>query len=298
MTEQLIDMPVESGVVERSWRRRRGKGRSVLPIVGGALLLFMILFVVIVPMLPGMDPLAQDLSQANLQPFADPAHLLGTDSLGRDTLSRIAAGGRTTLTITLAVVVINVLIGATLGLLAGFFRGWLDSLIGLVSDVNLSMPVVLLLIAISAIVGPSATLMVVVLGCTFWMGYARVARAVTLSLGGRDFIIAPQILGASARWTIWRHVLPHVVPPVLIVAVTDVGIVVLLQAGLDFLGLGVQPPSPTWGGLILEGQAVLGSDPWQSILPGLAIFVLVAGTQLLSQRFTAEGSIPLRKARR
>ncbi|OKI65570.1 ABC transporter permease [Micromonospora sp. CB01531] len=293
MTEQLIDIPVETVVV----RPRRRVRKSVLPIIGGTLLLCMLLFVIIVPLLPGVDPLAQDLSHANLPPFTDSAHLLGTDSLGRDTLSRIAQGGRTTIAITLAIVVINVIIGATIGLLAGFFGGWIDRLIGLVSDAILSLPVVLLLIAISAIVGPSATLMVVVLGCTFWMGYARVARAVTLSLRGRDFIVAPQILGASASWTIRRHVLPHVVPPVLILAVTDVGVVMLLQAGLDFLGLGVQPPAPTWGGLILQGQPVLSTNPWQSILPGLSIFILVAGTQLLSQRFTAEGSIPLRRAR-
>jgi len=289
--------PAAESVLARP-ARRRGKPTSVLPAIGALMLLAMLLFIVLVPLVPGFDPLVQDLSLAHLPPFADATHLLGTDAIGRDTLSRVAEGGRITVAISLAIVTINVLIGTTLGLCAGFFGGWIDNAITLVSDVNLAMPVVLLLIAIASIVGPSAGLMILVLGCTFWMGYARVARATALSLRGRDFVLAPQMLGAGASWTIRKHVLPHVVPQMLILAVTDIGIVMLLQAGLDYLGLGVQPPAPTWGGLILEGQKSLRVGPWQAILPGIAIFIVVAGTQFLSQRFTAEGSTPLRKARR
>lgn len=289
-------LPAAEAVLARP--ARRPAKRSVLPAVGALMLLAMLLFIVIVPLLPGFDPLVQDLSNGHLAPFVDSTHPLGTDAIGRDTLSRVAEGGRITVAISLAVVIINVIIGTTLGLCAGFFGGWTDNAITLVSDVNLAMPIVLLLIAIASIVGPSAGLMILVLGCTFWMGYARVARATALSLRGRDFVIAPQILGAGAAWTIRKHVLPHVVPQMLILAVTDIGIVMLLQAGLDYLGLGVQPPVPTWGGLILEGQKSLRVGPWQAILPGIAIFIVVAGTQFLSQKFTAEGSIPLRKARR
>lgn len=291
-----VALAVEVPRAERRRARSRTR-RSVLPLLGVALIVGMLLFVLIVPLLPGFDPLAQDLARARLRPFADPAHPLGTDAIGRDSLSRLAEGGRTTMLIALAIVAINLVIGVVMGLCAGFFGGWLDSFITLVSEVNLAMPVVLLLIAIASIVGPSALLMVVVLGCTFWMGYARVARATAMSLRDRDFVLAPQMLGAGPGWTIRKHILPHVVPQMLILAVTDIGIVMLIQAGLDYLGLGVQPPSPTWGGLILEGQKTLRLDPWPAVLPGLAIFLVVVGIQFLSQRFTAEGSLPLRKVR-
>ncbi|PPL16130.1 ABC transporter permease [Microterricola pindariensis] len=291
-----IAMAVETPRVGRRRARSRTRG-SVLPFVGVALIASMLLFVLIVPLLPGFDPLAQDLSRARLLPFADPAHPLGTDAIGRDSLSRLAEGGRTTMLIALAIVAINLVLGVTMGLCAGFFGGWMDSFITLVSEVNLAMPVVLLLIAIASIVGPSALLMVIVLGCTFWMGYARVARATAMSLRDRDFVLAPQMLGAGAGWTIRKHILPHVVPQMLILAVTDIGVVMLIQAGLDYLGLGVQPPSPTWGGLILEGQKTLRIDPWPAVLPGLAIFLVVVGIQFLSQKFTAEGTLPLRKVR-
>ncbi|SDT33067.1 ABC transporter permease [Microterricola viridarii] len=291
-----IAMAVETPRAGRRRARTRTRG-SVLPFVGVALIASMLLFVLIVPLLPGFDPLAQDLSRARLLPFADPAHPLGTDAIGRDSLSRLAEGGRTTMLIALAIVAINLVLGVTMGLCAGFFGGWMDSFITLVSEVNLAMPVVLLLIAIASIVGPSALLMVIVLGCTFWMGYARVARATAMSLRDRDFVLAPQMLGAGAGWTIRKHILPHVVPQMLILAVTDIGVVMLIQAGLDYLGLGVQPPSPTWGGLILEGQKTLRIDPWPAVLPGLAIFLVVVGIQFLSQKFTAEGSLPLRKVR-
>ncbi|WP_081710168.1 ABC transporter permease [Arthrobacter sp. 35W] len=285
--------------VRRTARTRRRIGRlPLLPFIGAVLLAVMAVFIVVVPMLPGFDPLTQNLSMARLAPFTDAAHPLGTDSIGRDLLSRLAEGGRITMSITLAVVAINVVLGIILGLCAGFFGGWIDNVIGLVSDANLAMPVVLLLIAISSVTGPSATLMIVVLGCTFWMGYARVARAIAISLRGRDFVVAPQILGAGAAWTIRKHILPHVLPQMLILAVTDIGVVMLVQAGLDFLGLGVQPPSPTWGGMILEGQKMLRLSPWQAIIPGTAIFMLVVGTQFVSQLLTAESSTPLRKARR
>lgn len=293
MTQTLA---IPSVVARPAPRRKRRRG-SVLPFVGAGLLVIMAIFIIVVPFWPGFDPLGQDLANARLAPFTDPSHPLGTDAIGRDTLSRLAEGGRTTVLITMAVVAINMVIGVVLGLCAGYFGGWLDNAIALVSEVNLAMPVVLLLIALASITGPSAVLMVVVLGCTFWMGYARVARATALSLRSRDFVVAPQMLGAGPGWIIRTHVLPHVLPQMLILAVSDIGIVILVQAGLDYLGLGIQPPSPTWGGLILEGQKTLRIDPWQAILPGIAIFMVVVGTQFLSQRFTAEGAQPLRKVR-
>lgn len=295
MTDTVALASVE--VPKAGQRRAKRRATGILSIVGACTLVLMVLFIAAVHLWPGFDPYAQDLAQAQLKPFQDAAHPLGTDAVGRDTLSRIAAGGRATLLITTVVVLINMAVGTVLGLAAGYFGGWLDNAIALVVDVNLAMPAVLLLIALSAIVGPSATLMIVVLGFTYWMGYARVARATALSLRSRDFVVAPLMLGAGQGRIIRTHIFPHVLPQMLILAVTDFGLVILIQAGLDYLGLGIQPPDPTWGGLILEGQKTLRLNPWQAILPGIAIFLVVVSIQFLSQRFTAEGSQPLRKVR-
>ncbi|WP_309127823.1 ABC transporter permease [Microbacterium sp.] len=281
----------------RGRRRPHPRRGRVLSNLGGIVVLVTVIAIVCVHLWPGFDPYGQDLSAARLAPFVDPAHPLGTDAVGRDLLSRLAAGGTTTLWITAAVIVLNMLVGMVFGLLAGFFGGWFDSVIALVTDVSLAMPAVLLLIALSAIFGPSALLMILVLGFTHWMSFARLARATALSLRHRDFVLAPQMLGASSPRVIWTHILPHVVPQMLIVAVTSIGSVILLQAGLDYLGLGIQPPDPTWGGLILDGQKYLRIAPWQSIIPGLAIFLVVGGAQFFSQRYTAENTQPLRKVR-
>ncbi|WP_052961295.1 MULTISPECIES: ABC transporter permease [unclassified Leucobacter] len=280
----------------RRRRRSRGSGR-MLSAIGGGIVVATVLAIVAVHFWPGFDPYTQNLDAVRLAPFADPAHPLGTDSVGRDLLSRLAAGGTTTLWITLAIVALNMVVGTVLGLLAGFFGGWLDSVIALVTDVSLALPAVLLLIALSAIFGPSALLMILVLGLTHWMSFARLARATALSLRHRDFVVAPQMLGASAGRVIRTHILPHVVPQMFILAVTSIGTVIILQAGLDYLGLGIQPPDPTWGGLVLEGQKYLRLSPWQTVIPGVAIFLVVGGTQFFSQRYTAENTQPLRKVR-
>ncbi|MCS3427633.1 ABC transporter permease [Leucobacter aridicollis] len=280
--------------------RRRGARRrpgATLSACGGAIVLLCVAGLIAVHFWPGFDPYTQDLALVRLAPFAHPEHPFGTDALGRDLLSRLAAGGKTTLWITLTIVLLNMAVGTVLGLLAGFFGGWLDSAIALLTDVSLALPAVLLLIALSAIFGPSALLMILVLGFTHWMSFARLARATALSLKGRDFVVAPQMLGATSWRVIRTHILPHVLPQMFILAVTSIGQVILLQAGLDYLGLGIQPPEPTWGGLVLEGQKLLRLSPWQVIIPGVAIFLVVGGTQFFSQRFTAETNQPLRKVR-
>lgn len=296
MTDTVTLAQIDLAARRRRRPRLSGAGRF-LSYLGGAVVIATVIGIIAVHFWPGFDPYAQDLSAARLEPFADPAHPLGTDAVGRDLLSRLAAGGATTLWITAAVVLLNMLIGTVFGLLAGYFGGWLDSVIALVTDVSLAMPAVLLLIALSAIFGPSAMLMILVLGFTHWMSFARLARATALSLRHRDFVLAPQMLGASSARVIRVHILPHVVPQMLIVAVTSIGAVILLQAGLDYLGLGIQPPDPTWGGLVLDGQKYLRLSPWQTIIPGLAIFLVVGGAQFFSQSFTAENNQPLRKVR-
>ena len=203
-----------------------------------------------------------------------------------------------TLGIVLAIVMANSLIGMAVGVVSGYVGGKTDNVLMGWADVQLAMPVILVLIALAAAVGPSVWLMVGVLAATYWVGYARVARSTALSLRERDFVLAPRIQGASGFWTIRRHILPHVAVQMLILASSDIGAVILLTASFDFLGLGVQAPTPSWGLMISEGQKYIRQAPFLAILPGIAIFLVAAGTNLVSQRFTAEGSATRRTARR
>lgn len=289
------DIEVGVEVEGRSPRERRA---VVLPVIGLVMLAAVLVLVVVVPFLPGYDPFSQELSDAGLTPFESPLHPLGTDAIGRDVLSRLALGGRTTLLLALAVVAINLVIGVLAGLAAGYFGSWIDNVINFVSDVQLAMPVVLLLIALAAVFGPNPLSTVVVLGLSYWMGYSRVARATTMSLRDRDFTVSPVLQGASSVFVVRRHILPHVMPSILIVAIVDLGLIMMVQAGLDYLGLGIQPPTPTWGGMIFDGQKVLRTDPWQAVVPGIAMFFFVAGTQFVSLRFTAETRNRARVARK
>jgi peptide/nickel transport system permease protein len=247
-----------------------------------------VLLAVVPPLLPGFAPMAQDLRGALIPPFTDPAHPLGTDALGRDLLDRVSLASSVTLGITLAIVCMNAIIGSTIGVLAGYFGGRVEALLSVASNVTLAMPVVLLLIAICAVLRPSAGLVILVLGCTWWVGYARVTRNVAASLRRQDFVIAPLTQGADTAWVLTRHIVPNIWPHTLIIAATDIATIVLIESSLEYLGLGVQPPVPSWGSMIFDGQRYLGTDPWIAILPGLVMFLAVAGAQFFSQQFTAE----------
>ncbi|WP_285102002.1 ABC transporter permease [Promicromonospora sp. MEB111] len=271
-------------------------GLTPLERTGVALVTAVVLFCVVTPFLPLYAPYAQDLSRAFVPPLTDAAHPLGTDMLGRDLASRLALGGLVSLGIVLLVVVVNAIIGMVVGLLAGYHGGRLDNVLMGWADVQLAMPVILVLIALSAAVGPSVWLMVVTLAATYWVGYARVARGTAMTLRDRDFVLVPRIQGASATWTISRHIAPGVAVQMLILASSDIGAVLLLTSSFDYLGLGVQPPVPSWGLLISEGQKYIRQAPYLSVVPGIAIFLVVIGTNLISQRFTAERD--LRSARR
>lgn len=272
----------------RARTARAGGGLSPLERTGVVLVAAVALFCLVTPLLPFYAPFAQDLSRAFVPPFSEPAHPLGTDMLGRDLASRLALGGLVSLGIVLLVVVVNSLIGMVVGMLAGYRGGVVDNVLMGWADVQLAMPVILVLIALSAAMGPSVWLMVGTLAATYWVGYARVARSAAMSLRDRDFVLVPLIQGASATWTITRHIAPNVAVQVLILASSDIGAVLLLTSSFDYLGLGVQPPAPSWGLLISEGQKYIREAPYLSVVPGVAIFLVVIGTNLVSQRFTAE----------
>ena len=257
-----------------------------------SVLLFVVLaLVVAVPFLPIYHPYAQDLA-ASLAPPGDESsgtmHWLGTDILGRDLLSRLALAGRVSIGIAASAMAISLVLGVALGLLAGFFGGAIESVIMGLADLQLAIPRMLLLIAVISLAGPSIPVLIAILGLTSWVSYGRVVRAMALSLRQREFVLAATTLGASAAWNIRRHLLPHVMPQMIILASFELGQLISLEAALSYLGLGIQPPLPSWGLMISEGQAYLALDPWLTVLPGLAIFLVIAGVQFLTRAITGE----------
>jgi len=269
------------------------KNPSLTTVIALVLLTGVALLVAIVPLLPGYDPYTQDLGGSLLYPFEvleGKRSILGTDKLGRDVLSRIALAGQVSIVIGLSAVTISMFLGVMLGLIAGYFRGWTESLIMGLADLQLSIPRVLLLIAVTAIVGSTVFNLTLLLGLTSWVAYGRVARAMSLTLREREFVLSAITQGASPTWNIRKHLLPNVLPQMLIVGTYELGAIITLEASLSYLGLGVQPPLPSWGLMISEGQSYLELNPWLSVLPGTALFMLIAGVQFLSQAFTSEGA--------
>jgi peptide/nickel transport system permease protein len=258
-----------------------------------AMLTAVFLLITIVPWLSGYAPYKQDLASGLLLPFErlenGQLSVFGTDSLGRDILSRMALAGRVSLFIGLSAVAVSMVVGVVLGLLAGYFRGWTETVIMGFADLQLSIPRVLLLIAVTAMLGSTVVNLMILLGLTSWVAYGRVARAMSLSLREREFVLSAITQGATPAWNIRKHLLPNVLPQMVIVGSFELGQIIVLEAALSYLGLGIQPPLPSWGLMISEGQSYLEINPWLSVLPGLALFMLVAGVQFLTQSLTAEG---------
>lgn len=278
--------------------KRTVSTRDIAAVAGVAMILAVALFALLYPATSGYDPYAQQLSDAFIRPFTDARYPLGTDSLGRDLASRLALAGRITLGLVLVIVFVNAAIGVFIGTVSGYFRGVLDNLLMSYADVQLAVPMSLVIMALSAVRGPSVMLMATILGLTFWVGYARVARSVALGLSARDFVIAPRLLGASSNWVMRKHIVPHVLVPVGILATADLGNVMIMISSFDYLGLGVQPPTPSWGLMITDGQKYVRQAPYLTIVPAIALLLVIAGTLLVSQRFTSDGQGLRRVVRR
>ena len=272
-----------------AWRQKiRGSLAAAM-----VMLLVVLFLVAVVPLLPFYDPYGQDLEFGYLRPLEwadDRFHIFGTDPLGRDYLSRIALGTQVSLLIGFCAVLVSLATGVALGLIAGFFRGTTESIIMGIADLQLSIPRILLLIAVTAVIGSNLLNLTLLLGFTSWVSYGRVARAMALSLREREFVLSATTQGASATWNIRKHLLPNVLPQMVIVGSYELGLIIIIESSISYLGLGIQPPLPSLGLMISEGQVYLELNPWISILPGLAIFLMVAGTQFVSQSFTTEGS--------
>ncbi len=235
------------------------------------------LMAVAAPWLAPEDPVRQSL-RARLTPpsFEAPdgrAHLLGTDHLGRDVLSRMIYGSRVSLVVGFAAVLVGGLLGSSLGLVAGFRGGGLDGIIMTIADAQLAFPFILLAIGIIAVLGPSFPTLVVVIGLSGWVSYARILRAQVLSLRSREFVEASQALGGSITRVVLRHVLPNVLSSIVVVATLELARCIVLEATLSFLGLGIQPPTPSWGGMVQEGREYLDSAWWISTCPGIVLML-------------------------
>ncbi|MFB3817745.1 MAG: ABC transporter permease [Candidatus Methylomirabilales bacterium] len=210
-----------------------------------------------------------------------PLAVLGTDHLGRDILSRLVFGARISLVIGLSAVALAGTIGTLLGLVAGYRGGRVDDLCMRLTDTMLAMPFILLALAVIAVLGPSLRNIIVVLGVTSWVSYARVVRAEVLSLRTREFVSAAQALGGGGGRIVFRHLLPNVLTPVIVIATLEVARMVILESALSFLGLGIPPPTPTWGGMLADGRAYLSTAWWLATFPGLCIMLTVLGINLL-----------------
>jgi len=237
------------------------------------------------PGLSPFDPLAQDLTYRLRTPGWHDAsgrvHLLGTDHLGRDILARILYGSRIALVVGVAAVGISGLLGMTIGLVSGYFDGRIDDLFMRLADIQLAFPFILLAIAVIGVLGPSLPNVIIVIGVSSWVVYARVVRGEVLSLREREFVLAAVALGSRDWRILLRHVLPNAFTPWLVVATLDMARVIVVESALSFLGLGVQPPTPTWGGMLADGRVYLSTAWWLATFPGLAILVTVLGINLL-----------------
>ena len=280
--------PTESRVVQvaaapPASQRPRGRlgwhVRRVPPVVWLCLLVLVsviaaaLLAPVVAPYSPEEQSLLKRLQPPAWLPDGEREYLLGTDQLGRDILSRILWGARISLAIGFFAVIIGSAFGSMMGLMAGYFGGWIDELISTLSDMQLAMPFILLAITLIAVLGPSEPNLIILVGISGWMTYARVCRSVVISLREREFVQAVRALGGKDGRIMLKHILPNILSPIVVLATLDLARLVILESTLSFLGLGVQPPKPSWGGMLGEGRDYLSDAWWIATFPGLAIML-------------------------
>ncbi|MBV7332422.1 ABC transporter permease [Chloroflexi bacterium TSY] len=258
--------------------------RSPVGVIGGIIVTLVLLCAISGPMIAPHDAAAHNL-RARFKPpgFADDSgsYPLGTDQLGRDILSRVIMGSRVSVTVGIAAVAIAGTIGLLYGILAGFLGGWLDALLMRIADALLAIPFIILAVAVSGVVGPSLFTLILILGFTGWVTYARVARSEVLVVRELDYVTAARVVGQPANKIMVKHILPNVLASAIVLAALQVGITILAESSLSFLGLGVQPPTVTWGLMLADGRQHLGSAWWMATFPGIAITITVLGVVFL-----------------
>ena len=259
------------------WQRLR---HNRMAMIGAVIVLVMFVLAMAAPLL-GRDPGAIDIAVRLQAPNWH--HPLGTDDLGRDVLTRILFGARISLLVGFVAVGIATAIGIALGAVAGYYGRWVDTLLMRFVDIMLCFPTFFLILAVIAFLDPSIWNIMIIIGLTGWMGVARLVRAEFLSLRERDFVMAARAIGANDARIIFRHILPNALSPVLVSATLGVAGAILTESALSFLGIGVQPPTPSWGNMLIAGKQTLGTAWWLSVFPGLAILVTVLGYNLLGE---------------
>jgi peptide/nickel transport system permease protein len=264
-------------------RRRLWRHRGMT--IGGTILVFIVLMALLAPLLAPHDPYAQDLSQRVVPPVWHDRgtweHALGTDQFGRDYLSRLIYGARISLLIGVAAMLISGVIGTTIGVCAGYFGGRTDMVVNFIVTTRLSVPVVLVALAVVSLVGSSLWVVIWVLGLLIWDRFAVVMRSATLQARGQDYVAAAEALGCSRARIILAEIMPNVVNHLIVVATLEMAHAILLEAALSFLGLGVQPPLPSWGLMVSEGKGLMFFDAWLISIPGTALFLLVLAINLV-----------------
>ena len=260
------------------WARFR---RNPLAMAGAVTVLILYLVAIFAPVLTTYDPVAHgDLPEMRNQP-PSMTHPLGTDKFGRDVFTRMIYGSRISLTVSFLAVALSVILGSMVGAVAGYSGGIVDSILMRLVDALMSIPRLFLLLTCIALFSRSLLLVTVLLGATGWMGTARLVRGQILSLKSREFISAAEALGAGSRRIILRHLIPNAMTVIIVSATLRIGLIILVEASLSFLGLGVPPPTPSWGMMVFEGREVLLDAWWVSTFPGLAIVVTVVAYNLL-----------------
>jgi peptide/nickel transport system permease protein len=270
-------------------KRRRSLGglfwfkfsRNHLAVGGGSVVFLLFVTALLAPVIAPYDPSFIDAGQVLTPPSR--AHLLGTDQLGRDILSRIIWGGRISLLVGFVAVGITTFIGVMLGAVAGYYGRVVDSVIMRFVDIMLCFPTFFLILAVIALLEPSMWNIMVVIGLTSWMGVARLVRAEFLSLREREFVVAARAQGAKDLRIIFLHILPNAMAPVFVAAILGIGAAILTESALSFLGIGVQPPTPSWGNILTAGKDNIEIAYWLSLYPGLAILITVLGYNLLGE---------------
>jgi peptide/nickel transport system permease protein len=272
--------PRKMSRVANFWRQLDWPMRIAL-----AMLIIFVLVAIFGPWITPHDPLKGSLRARLVPPFwqegGSMEYLLGTDRLGRDILSRIIAGARISLTVCVLVIAIAGTIGTTIGMIAGYFGGWADRILMRLVDLALSFPVILLALLLGAISGPSFTNIIIVISMVLWSQYARMARGETLKIRNEDYVDLARTSGLSDIKIMWRHILPNIAPALIVVATLQVGVVIVLEASLSFLGVGVPPPAPSWGSMVADGRSYITSAWWLCMVPGLAILLTVMSVNLV-----------------
>jgi len=263
--------------LSQAWQRFRANRMSL---VGLALIIFLVLIAIFAPLIAPYDPI-EDIFRGvrGVGPSWD--HPFGYDHLGRDLLSRVIFGSRVALLVGLVATGISVLVGIVIGAVAGYFGGWVDTLLSRLIDTLMAFPIIALLVVLAAVLGPSLVTTIVVIGFTGWARFARVVRAEVMSLKQQDFITAAKAVGVRDWRIIWRHLLPNVMGPVIVLASLGIGGIIILESALSFLGLGIRPPNPSWGGTLADGRAFILRYPHIAFFPGLMIVITVLAFNFL-----------------